>query len=297
MRIEAAVEQFLQYLTLERGCTSATISAYTSDIRQLVAHLESNGIEPDLQAVTPIVLRRYVSRLVSEGYSPSTTARRIHAISSLFRYLVGHGHADTNPCASVVLPKKQHRTPAVLTAEEARRVLRASEDHAKAPTAFRNRAIIATLLFCGLRRAELVDLQVGDVDLRSGWLKVRNGKGGKQRSVPLVGEVLSALADWLEFRPDVDHDYLFTGFTGRRLGNNGVACIFKQVAKKAGVLRDGVSLHTLRHTFASLLLQEGCDLVAIKELLGHADLSSTAIYLHMDASHLKAAVQRHPLRH
>ncbi len=109
--------------------------------------------------------------------------------------------------------------------------------------------------------------------------------------------MLSALADWLEFRPDVDHDYLFTGFTGRRLGNNGLACIFKQVAKKAGVLRDGVSLHTLRHTFASLLLQEGCDLVAIKELLGHADLSSTAIYLHMDASHLKAAVQRHPLRH
>ena len=104
-----------------------------------------------------------------------------------------------------------------------------------------------------------------------------------------------AVADWLEFCPEVDHDYLFTGFTGQRLGNNGVARVFRKVAKRAGVLRPGVSLHTLRHTFGSLLLQEGCDLVSIQELLGHADLSSTAIYLHMGASHLKAAVERHPL--
>jgi len=146
-----------------------------------------------------------------------------------------------------------------------------------------------------LRRAEVVGLKLSDVDLRSGWLKVRNGKGGKGRSILLVREPREAVMDWLEFRPESDHEYLFTGLHDEPLGNNGVSRMFKRVAKNAGVLRDGVSLHTLRHIFASLLLQKGCDLISIKEILGHADLSSTAIYLHMDASHLRAAVRQHPL--
>ncbi len=295
MKIEAAAEQFLRHLVLERGCSSLTAVAYRSDVRKLVEYLEQEGIEADVEGLTPIVLRHYVSFLAGKGYNPATIARRLYAVSSMFKYLISYGHADSNPCASVVVPKRQRRMPAVLSAEEARRVLAAAEEHTNPGMGFRNRAIVATLLFCGLRRAELVALKVDDVDLRSGWLKVRNGKGGKGRSIPLVGEAQDAVADWLEFRPEVDHDYLFTGFTGQRLGNNGVARVFRQVAKRAGVLRPGVSLHTLRHTFGSLLLQEGCDLVSIQELLGHADLSSTAIYLHMDAAHLRAAVERHPL--
>jgi site-specific recombinase XerD len=160
---------------------------------------------------------------------------------------------------------------------------------------FRNRAIIAVLLFCGLRRQELADLQLSDVDVKSRWLRVRRGKGGKGRSIPLAPEAAEAVGDWLEFRPEVDHEYLLTGLGGRRLGKNGLVRVFRRVAKLAGVDRRGVSLHTLRHTFASLLLQEGCDLVSIQELLGHSDLSTTAIYLHLDAAHLQGAVARHPL--
>ena len=148
---------------------------------------------------------------------------------------------------------------------------------------------------CGLRRAEVVGLEVSDVDLRSRWLRVRRGKGGKGRSVPLVPEAAEAVGDWLELRPEVDHGALFVGIHGERLNVGGMAKVFRDVADRAGVDREGVTLHTLRHTFASLLLQEGCDLIAIQELLGHADLSSTAIYLHMDASHLQGAVGRHPL--
>jgi integrase/recombinase XerD len=111
----------------------------------------------------------------------------------------------------------------------------------------------------------------------------------------LAPEAADAISDWLEFRPEVDHEYLLTGLGGRRLDKNGVVCVFRGIAKRAGVDRRGVSLHTLRHTFASLLLQEGADLVSIQELLGHSDLSTTAIYLHMDAAHLQGAVERHPL--
>jgi site-specific recombinase XerD len=295
MRIEDAAQLFFTYLEHERGCSAATASAYGADVAALLRYLAQEGIEPCVESLKPVVLRRYVSWLSSRGYSPATTARRTYAISSLCKYLVNYGYAEFNPCRQVVLPKKVRRMPAVLTLEEARRVLRVADDHRCPWMGFRNRAIIAVLLFCGLRRQELVNLKLSDIDLRSRWLKVRRGKGGKGRSIPLAPEAAEAIKDWLEFRPEVDHEYLLTGLGGRRLGKNGLVSAFRRVAKCAGVDRRGVSLHTLRHTFASLLLQEGADLVSIQELLGDADLSTTAIYLHMDAAHLQGAVALHPL--
>ena len=175
MKIEAAAEQFLRHLVLERGCSPLTAAAYQSDVRKLVEYLEQESTEADVGELTPIVLRHYVSFLAGEGYNPATIARRLYAVSSMFKYLINYGYADSNPCASVVVPKRHRRMPAVLNAEEARRVLEAAEGHTNPRMGFRNRAIVATLLFCGLRRAELVGLKVADVDLRSGWLKVRNG--------------------------------------------------------------------------------------------------------------------------
>ncbi len=295
MRIEEAAQLFLTYLQHERGCSAATSTAYGSDVVALLRYLEEEGIEPRVECITAQVLRRYVSWLSMLGYSAATIARRVYAISSLYKYLVNYGYAERNPCGQVVLPKKVKRMPAVLTLEEARRVLRAADDHRCPWMGFRNRALVAVLLFCGLRRQELADLKLSDVDVRSRWLKVRRGKGGKGRSIPLAPEVAEAINDWLEFRPQVDHEYLLTGLGGRRLEKNGLVGVFRAVARRAGVDRKGVSLHTLRHTFASLLLQEGCDLVSIQELLGHADLSTTAIYLHLDAAHLQGAMERHPL--
>lgn len=295
MQFEEAVKQFLKHLKLERGCTSCTVEAYTSDLRIFVRYLTEADIEPDSSNVSTLVMRRYVSWLVGNGYRPASVSRRVSAVSSMWKWLVGYEHETVNPCAGLVLPKKGRRMPAVLTTEEARQVLAASEDHSNVRTAFRNRAIMHVLLFCGLRRQELLDLRLADVDLRSRWLKVRNGKGQKGRSVPLVPEAAVALQDWLEFRAHVDHDYLFTGIGGARLGKNGLIGVFKRVGGKAGILRKGVSLHTLRHTFASLLVQYGCDLMSIKEALGHSDLSTTSIYLHLDAAHLQEALTKHPL--
>jgi len=295
MQFEEAVKQFLKHLELERGCTSCTIGGYTSDLRIFLRYLKEAGIEPDSGNVSTLVMRRYVSWLVGSGYRPASVQRRVAAVSSMWKWLVGYEYETRNPCMGLVLPKKRRRMPAVLTTEEARRVLAAADDHPNVRTAFRNRAIMHVLLFCGLRRQELLDLQLLDVDLRSRWLKVRNGKGQKGRSVPLVPEAAAALQDWLEFRPQADHDYLFTGIGGKRLGKNGLIGVFKRVAGKAGVLRKGVSLHTLRHTFASLLVQYGCDLMSIKEALGHSDLATTSIYLHLDAAHLQEALTKHPL--
>lgn len=241
-------------------------------------------------------MRRYVSLLVGNGYRPASVLRRVSAVSSMWKWLFGYEYETVHPCAGLVLPKKGRRLPAVLTAGgEARRVLAAADDHPNVRTAFRNRAIMHVLLFCGLRRQELLDLRLADVDLRSRWLKVRNGKGQKGRSVPLVPEAAVALQNWLEFRPQVGHDCLFTGIGGTGLGKNGLIGVFKRVGGKAGVWRKGVSLHAPRHTFASLLVQYGCDLMSIKEALGHSDVSTTSIYLHLDAAHLQETLTKHPL--
>jgi len=206
MSIEEAAELFLTYLEHERGCSAATSTAYGSDVAALLRYLAQEEIESSVESLTAQVLRRYVSWLSRSGYSPATIARRIYAISSLYKYLVNYGYVQANPCGQVVLPKKAKRMPAVLTLEEARRVLQVADEHECPWIGFRNRAMVAVFLFCGLRRQELADLKLSDVDLASRWLKVRRGKGGKCRSIPLTPEVAEAINDWLEFRPEVDHD-------------------------------------------------------------------------------------------
>jgi site-specific recombinase XerD len=295
MQIETATQQFLAYVERERGCTAATAKAYGSDLRRCIAYLVEAGVDLETDALTSLALREYVTWMAARSYTSATLRRRVSTLSSLYRWLIYCGHATTNPCLSLALPKKRRPTPTYLTLEEARRVLASSEDHPDPRTAFRNRAMMATLLFCGLRRAELLDLRVSDVDLRSRWVKVRPGKGVEGRSVPLLEEPADALRDWPESRPKVEHDFVFTGIGGRPLRAHGLQHTFRDIAKVAGVNREGVTLHTLRHTFASLLLQQGFDLVSIKEMLGHADLATTSVYLHLDAAHLKAAVGRHAL--
>jgi site-specific recombinase XerD len=149
MRIEAAAELFFTYLERERGCSPATVVAYRGDLAALLHYLAEEGLEPSVQAVTSTILRRYVSWLSSRGYAPQTVARRLCAASSLFKYLVNYGYADFNPCGQVVLPKKIKRMPAVLTLEEARRVLRAADDNRCPWMGFRNRAMISCCYSAG----------------------------------------------------------------------------------------------------------------------------------------------------
>lgn len=295
MTFEAASREFFRYLEYERGCTAATLRAYGADLRRCIAFLREVGVAEEVEQVTYQVARQYLAWMGEQGYKASTVRRRIAALSSLCKYLWSMGKLPANPCVGLALPKKRRRLPAVLSVEEARRLLAVSEDHRDVAMAFRNRAIVGVLLYCGLRRAELLNLKVNDVDLKAGWLKVRSGKGMKDRLIPLLPEVSCMVGDWLELRPEVTHGALFVGRQGKPLALNSLVRLFDGVRQRAGLDREGVTLHTLRHTFASLLLQEGCDLVSIQRMLGHSDLATTSIYLHVSASHLRAAVRVHPL--
>ncbi len=151
-------------------------------------------------------------------------------------------------------------------------------------------------IYAGLRRGELLNLKTGDADLDGRTLRVVRGKGNKTRIIPMVDELKQAIADWLEYRPPCGHDYLFTTNRGNRIYPSRMQIIWRKTLERSGIKRSGVSMHTLRHSFATLLLQSGrADLVAIQHLIGHSRLGTTAIYLYVDAQQLREAIAAHPL--
>ena len=295
MKLQHTTDEFLAYLTHERGCSPFTIVSYKSDLKQFLKFLAQRGVPPKVENVTSSVARQYVAALSRAGYAPSTLGRRVASLKSLASYLQECEYTSHNPLARISTPKKQHETPTYLTLEECQRLLDASDKNHFFMLAFRDRAIVGTFLCTGARRGELLALKTDDVDFEARTLAVKNGKGGKGRVIPLCDESIALLRDWLELRPDCDHDVLFATRLGQPLGKHGLQDAFSRAKKAAGIKREGVTIHTLRHTFASSLLQNGADLVSIQRLLGHSSLDTTAIYLHVQMDGLREAVARHPL--
>ena len=295
MKLQHATDEFLAYLMHERGCSPFTIVSYKSDLKQFLKFLAQRGVPPKVENVTSSVARQYVAALSQAGYAPSTIGRRVASLKSLASYLQECEYTSHDPLARVSTPKKQHRTPTYLTIEECQRLLDATDKNHFFMLAFRDRAIVGTFLYTGIRRGELLALKTDDVDFEARTLAVRNGKGGKGRVIPLCDESIALLQDWLELRPERGHDSLFTTRLGQPLGKHGLQDAFCRAKEAADIKREGVTIHTLRHTFASSLLQNGADLVSIQRLLGHSSLDTTAIYLHVQMDGLREAVAKHPL--
>jgi len=240
-------------------------------------------------------VRRYVAAMSKSGYAPGTVARRIASLRSLFSYLHQSEHLARNPLAAVTTPKRAQRLPVYLSPQECQRLLDATDSSYYILLAFRDKAVLGTLIYTGIMRNELLQLSLGDLNLDATTLTVRSGKGGKGRVIPMCGELVGLLQDWLELRPHCDHDALFTTRTGEAFGRHGLYDAFRRAFDAAGIRKEGVTLHTLRHSFATSLLPSGADLVALQRLLRHASLDTTAIYLHVEMDGLREAVNRHPL--
>jgi site-specific recombinase XerD len=295
MLIASVVEEFLTYLEAENGCSALTVRAYRSDLRQFLSFLAEQGLTPEVEAIDVGVLRQYLVAMTVAGLKPSTRSRRLAALRSLWSYLVDSGIATTNPCRRLRLPRKPRPAPSCLTAEECVRLLQATDRSHYDALAFRDRAILTLLLFTGLRRGELLSLSVHDVDLDARMLRVVRGKGGRSRTVPLREVAVQAVSDWLEFRPACRHAVLFTSRTGKALRANDLQRMFRRVLAQAGIERPGITLHKLRHTFATMLLRQGVSVAVLQRLLGHASLEMTAVYLDVTAEDLREAVSRHPM--
>jgi len=289
-------KEFLMYLEIERNYSPRTIIAYASDFRSFLHCLEEKGIEPLTKHIDRLVVRGYIAWLRECGLSPASVARHVHSLRSFWNYLLDEEYAASHPFARISVPKTREKVPRVLSADEARKLLDAAERQDCVFNAFRDRAILGLLIFCGLRRSEVLSLRLRDVNVEAGTISIVTSKNGKSRTIPLCDEPEESLQDWLELRSqECSHDLVFTSKWGAPLSKNGLAACFKRALVRANIDVEDVTLHTLRHSFATLMLRGGCDLFSLQQLLGHTRLDTTAIYLHSGLGDLQDAIKCHLL--
>jgi integrase/recombinase XerD len=290
-----ALDQFREYLALEAGRSAHTVENYARDIRRLVEYAASRGGRRP-EDVTTAQLREFVYALKDLGLAPATIRRQVSAVRTYYRFLIGEGRVARDPSERLESPRQWRTLPAVLTRAEVERLLAAPTTDG--PLAIRDRALLEFAYATGARVSEVVGVRVQDVLYEDGIARLF-GKGAKERLVPVGRRALGAVALYArEVRPALDRGrgrgILFLNARGAPLSRVGAWAILKRAARRAGLTKR-VSPHTLRHTFATHLLEGGADLRAVQEMLGHADLSTTQLYTHVDREYLRAVHQRyHP---
>jgi integrase/recombinase XerD len=297
-RFEGLVLDFLSYLELERGLSRNTLNAYRTDLLQYGEFLAER--EADALAVGPADIADFLADLATGGERPACSAATIHRKAACLRSFYKHLRRDElivdDPTAALSAPRRSRRLPSVLNQAEVRLLLAAPRG--SEPTALRDRALLELMYACGLRASETIGLEPGDIDLHEGLLRAR-GKGSKERLVPVGRQAIAAVRAYLRGgRPKLvgerHEPKLFVNFRGGPLTRQGLYKIVQRHARAAG-LGGRMSPHTLRHSFATHLLAGGCDLRAVQEMLGHADIATTQMYTHLSGEHLKEVYFRaHP---
>lgn len=289
------IERFIRYLAIEKGLAANTLASYQKDLLNYAAFLERTGCR-EWQESNRHHIVSYLSHLQKMGRAPATVSRNLASIRSFYHFLLRDGLLDADPTLHLDSPKTDKRLPRVLTVEEVERLLAAPEG--RTPSGLRDRAMLEVLYATGIRVSELVALNVADLNLNMGYLKCY-GKGSKERIVPLGSAALEAAGQYLSrgrahLLKGPDEGALFLNHQGRRLTRQGFWKIIKKYARAAGIQK-AITPHTLRHSFATHLLENGADLRAVQEMLGHADISTTQIYTHVTQSRLKDVYLRtHP---
>jgi len=286
------IDEFCRYLSIERNASSHTLDAYRTDLEMFREFL-ARELDPaiSVETVSHLMIRRYLARLTVD-HAKSTLGRKLAAIRSFFKYLMREGKVRKNPAELVSTPKKEQKVPYHLDIDEVTSLVTAPAG--SDVLALRDRAILETLYSSGLRVSELTGLDIGGVDLCDGLVRVL-GKGGKERIVPLGSLARTAISDYLAARKNPPYDAaLLVNARGGRLTSRSVGRIVDKYILHIAAMKK-ISPHTLRHTFATHLLEGGADLRSIQELLGHASLSTTQKYTHVSIDRLMEVYDKaHP---
>ena len=289
------LELFQDYLALEAGHSRNTIESYLRDLRRFVAFAGQKGAR-DPGAVSRKTLREFVFALKDLGLSAATIRRQVSAIRTYYGYLLGEGKVEADPSDRLEMPRRGRKLPDTLSVAEVESLLAAPQ--VDEPLAWRDRALLELAYGAGLRVSELCGLKVTDLLMAEGLVRVF-GKGSKERLVPIGRKVIGAVSVYLhQVRPELDRgktrERVLLNRRGEPLSRVGAWGVVKRRAKEAGI-RKRVTTHTLRHSFATHLLEGGADLRAVQEMLGHADLSTTQIYTHVDREYLRSVHRQfHP---
>lgn len=317
----ALINEFISYLKFEKHFSEHTAKCYGADLDQFCNYLvpdqsdhsdtsdwqgstatalavdTSAQLKQEILSANVDTLRGYLADLSAKEYSKSTTARKVATLRSFYKFLVKRGHVDSNPVMAIKSPKQEKKLPKFLEYEDIQRLLNAPDTNTWLGA--RDRAILETLYSTGLRVSELVSLNMEDIDFLGEVVRVR-GKGKKERIAPIGSNALQAIQRYIEFRNkraqtnDIDPKVLFVNKHGKRLSTRSVRRKMDKYLTEAG-LDPSISPHTLRHSFATHLLNNGADLRSVQELLGHQSLSTTQVYTHLTTSKIKEVYESaHP---
>ena len=293
--IDNLVDRYINYLLVEKGLSATTIDAYSADLSRYTAYLTASGAGGVSDNDTQLLLR-YLIDMRDEGLTPRSRARHLVSIRGFYRFLVQEKILPADPAALIDLPKSGLRLPDVLSVEEVKRLLDAPD--MTRPAGFRDAAMLEMLYAAGLRVSELIRLKLLDVNLEAGFVRVF-GKGARERVVPIGKHARDKLEEYLaSFRPQLlkqsSSAYLFIARAGKPMTRQGFWKLLKKYALQADILKT-VSPHSLRHSFASHLLEGGADLRTVQIMLGHVDIATTQIYTHVARDQLKKMHRRyHP---
>ena len=285
------ISGFLAYIGTERGLTAKTIEAYSHDLGKFSEFaVKEMGESWQWGDVDQYTIKAYLQSLADRGNAAVSRGRKLATLKSFFKYLISQGTVKADPTATIKMPKTQQKEPSYLTEQEYKRLLRTVQKNATKYFKPRDTAIITMLLGMGLRLSELVELDVGNISFDDGTIKVTR-KGNHERILPANDEVMITLNRYLKTREDATTQQpLFLSKRNQRIDSGSVWHLVKKYLKQAQIEKDKLSPHTLRHTFATILLKQGENILTIKELLSHRNLRTTERYLHINGEDLKTAV-------
>lgn len=298
MKWSAALKDFQHYLRLERGLSPNSITNYTLDVEKLIAFVEEHEIPASPLSISEEEIQQFIYEIAKQ-MNPRSQSRIISGLKSFFNFLVFEEYRTANPLELIESPKTGRKLPDTLSTAEINTLVGAID--LSKPEGERNRAILETLYGCGLRVSELINLNLSDLYFDEGFIKV-TGKGNKQRFIPIAQQTIKFIDLYTsQVRVHVSikkgfEDTLFLNRRGAQLSRAMIFTLIRQLAVKAGIDKK-ISPHTFRHSFATHLLENGADLRAIQQMLGHESITTTEIYMHVDRSHLKHIMERfHPRR-
>ncbi|MDY3819857.1 MAG: site-specific tyrosine recombinase XerD [Bacteroidaceae bacterium] len=290
---DSVLRRYVQYLCLERSYSKNTLDAYRRDLQKLLVFYADNHI--DYRTVTLEQLDQFAGQLREEGIQARSVARILSGVRSFYRFLTLEKEVEQDPTELLESPQIGKHLPEVLSVEEIDSIINVID--VSKPEGIRDRAIIEVLYGCGLRISELCNLRISQLYLEDKYIRVK-GKGSKERLVPIEGVAIDRVREWLVTRMGCkvkpsEEDYVFVSLTrGSRLSRISLFVYIKDYAERAGIKKN-ISPHTFRHSFATHLLEGGANLRAIQMMLGHEDISTTEIYMHIDKSKLRTEILEH----
>jgi len=291
------INDFIAYLKIEKSLSSNTVEAYINDLNKLQKYLQSVGSTVTPQGVTSAMLSDFLIYKGRKNMQACSQARMLSGIRAFYKYLLMDNLIDADPTRLVDYPKIERKLPDVLTVQEIDAMLNAI--NLSRPEGHRNKAMLETMYSCGLRVSELVTLRLSDLFFKEGFIKLK-GKGGKERLVPINDRAIHEIKLYMMFdrlKSNIAkgyEDFLFLNYRGKALSRVTMFTVIKELAAVVGIQKN-VSPHTLRHSFATHLVEGGADLRAVQEMLGHESILTTEIYTHLDRSFLRQTiVEFHP---